>query len=364
MEDTATVVAAPDTGPAATEQTEQPQSAAEFRQSIRDRANGVHSEPDTPAPLRNDLGQFAAPEGPATDATTGAPPPADLVRIPIPDDHPLRHRVGPSVEVPAHLADLVRWANNTPVRTREVQEAKSVAQQEREHRLRAEAASNAWQQQVFGIINDPTIAAKYAEIKAWDEGAAQQWLNGVLAEKYGQVQEAQQKVDEQILSEQVFAQVQDFSDQAWTQVCAELDPNIVHLPHFQQIYLRAFEQYDEAVEARLNRGDTRPPSIEEFNRQHLAHALLADPHVRQIVNGHLSAAERAREERIRRETERQFAEQEREKLQQVASRRSLNPTRALPSNAQTAQTVPVNAQPSAAQLRQRVKDRLSGRASA
>lgn len=348
-------------------------NAAERRQGVKDRAQGktVAERVNNVAQPRDEVGRFtsasnepeAAQETAATEevvADTAQPVAAEAPttdRIEIPANNPLRDRGKQYFD--ELTPDEIRGVLNSAVRARDVEQTSIKLREEQTARLRAEAEASAFREQMLSFIAQPEIAAKYAELKAWDEGEANRWLRGVLTEVQEQVGGKVNEFTEQHAHQQQIEYVQNFERDARSFVATALS-GVANDPRFNGAYSNARERYGIAIELAESRGQNVTLDLNTFINDYLVPEIDRWPEVQQWKS---AQAEQERARLIEQAKEEARAEKEAQLLaeaQQIQNNRRQAPLRGIPAQANAAQQLNVNPTRNAANIRQQINERLRG----
>jgi hypothetical protein len=352
---------------------EAPKNAAEQRRSIRDRSTGIAAEINNAVPkARDDKGRYAASNEPAPEAAatnvvaetvaTEVVQTPSQTRIEIPEGNPFRDRGKQFLDELS--AEELRGVLNGATRSRDLQAAQQRTR-ELENRLALlEAEKGAWRENVMGVLNNPDIAAKYAELKAWDEGEANRWLRGVQAEYEQTVADKRTQTEHQLAEQEVVESGRRFIQETYSTVRQKLPAEITSLPVFTELYQSAMDEFDNlcAYEAQSGRAQqmTQEQAMTRFYQKHLLPALTLNSQVVQTwsdLNTKVSQAEQAR---LTAEATRRAEENTKRAAEAAAANR--NPLSRIPSTVTTGSSVPLQAGVrSAAQQKQALNDRRYGR---
>lgn len=363
------------------------ESAAAARKSLHERAIGrVPAGPvrsvaaavnDVPVPRpRDDAGRYAAvneapapettaaPDAPVETATTDAEAvPSEMARIQLPEDHPLRHRLGAEVEVPKQIEDLVRWANNNVVRQRHVEQTdRQLREAQREIAL-LKAQTGAWQEQARTAIASPEVTATYYELKEkLGDAEANRYLRGVEAEHADGVNAKTTEAMNQLSAQEAEQTEQAFVQNTYTNIRTHWPEWTTGAPSFNAVYDKACRLYGTYLMETQGSHLNDRVFVEEF----LQPLVLADPEIKRRATAQYQTLEDQKQTRInaaaQKKAEADAAAHEREALDARQNRRSNNALGRLPSGAQPA-TLPTTMGPRNAQeAQQQRKARLRGAA--
>jgi hypothetical protein len=340
--------------------------ASEIRDGMRNRhnvaadANGVHHSQTQP----RDKGKFAASNEPAPEASAtnvaeeaNASPVVETPakeRIEIPEGHPLRDR-GRRYEDEL-TPDEKRGLLNSFARKSELSTAQQRIQQLEADLARARAAQDGWKEQTVNVLKDPSIAAKYAELAAWDQEVADQWLGGLQSKYETNVNTKLQEVDQTLLQQQIQQAGQRFLSESYQDITGRLDARISQHPAFGHVFADAAQAYDAVVERRTRLGDNRTPTTQELWTDYVL-PRLRNGQLKSVIDAISTEKRTAAQEAERKRVADELNAKQREELEARGRR---NPLGRLPAKASTGQQLPVNPQLTAADHRQRVRDRNRG----
>lgn len=356
--------------PATPEGPKEPTSVQEAKQALRRgqqrfpatvaeakaAAGGEHHSKDQP---RAGDGKFAAPEpsagdqppdpnataAPALDATppdatatpqqgkpvapdaAGTPEvPEGMVRIDIPEGHPMRHR-GDHYLVPQGHEEYHRWAVNNTIRRNDVESAAKTARDWQQYANRLKAELEATREFTGGIFQDPAVIQQIDDIrKTYGDEAAKRFEAGLWAEQQGKVQELTQQQQAEAQKAEAVAYVNDFQQKAFAAAqrrYPEWSPQEV---------ANALAAYGSWVEAR----GANELKLDEFLK-HADPVYLQNPQARAAAERRRSQRdEQQRQAAAKAEADRLAAE-ERKKLEEAAARRAQYPWMQVPAGAVPAQ---------------------------
>lgn len=341
-----------------------PKNAAEARQVIRDRVEGrsIAAEVNKVEQPRDEQGRFAASNDPAPEAAatenvaaeTNVPDAAtapSTERIELHPQHPLRARGKQYLD--ELTTDELRGLVNTPIKAKAAEEAEARARTEQQARLRAEAEAAAVREQLLSFMQQPEIAAKYAELKQWDEAEADRWLKGVLSEVQDQIGQKVSQFEEQHSVQERVATVRNFLAASQQQVF-ETAPAIASHPRFSQEFEAARRQYGAYIEMMEEAGKNVSLDPQVFIDDYLYPLIDRWPEVQQAKQYAAEEQRRAMEADIRART---LADAEAERRRNLeAQMQNRNPLSRVPSQTTAGSNVPVQTGAStAAEQRERIR---------
>lgn len=373
-------------GAAAANPTPAPTNAREFRQSLRDRIVARQADAVTvgaPAePVAEVATSEAAPEpvvdatGRAHDPATGkflpsgevatpeaAPAPEGLVRIELPEGHPLRERGRTHYEVritsPEEEAEI-RGLIATPVKQRELREARERIAQMEEQLLRSQAETAARQKWEQGL--SPEIREKLAAVEAVDPETAALMRRGLEAALPELAETEFRTLAEERTQAEVAREVESFRQRAHG-AASTVYADIASAPYFPDLLRRAEAAYGAELMAREARGDASPHSEAEF-LQFLRPFIVAHPEAAGVIRQRVEAQRQAEREQAAAEAkakaEAEAKQREAERLSAALQNRRTNPLGGVAMGVTTgAQSVPGEARPvSAHDARRTLRDRM------
>jgi hypothetical protein len=364
---------------------ERPKSAREARERLRERARGrktrkgegrtVAEEFNRP---RDEQGRFskegATEEAEAADAPSGdtpaqadggtdpeasakpreseSPPPEGMVRLTIPEGHPLRTDRGVTfIDFPAENEEYGRWAINQATRQREVEQA---SRQAREMELRAaslEAEAKFWRENAGDILT-PEFYQTYNDLKStYGEAHAEDYKAGVLRRANAQIAERQNEVRKQDYQRRVVSYASAFREKVH-----EIAPKAY--PRWSPADVdQALHRYGQEME-RTGQKQFNPKEFGKLaTRMYMEH-----PEVRKELARKAQQSREAEIQKTREEVEREVQEREAARLKEAATNRRRNPMARAP-NVDTGRSLETN--PSvprtAKEMRERVRARARGR---
>jgi hypothetical protein len=345
-------------GGEAQDRPEPPRTAKEARERLRQRGRGQGQESvaarmnrgEDPQP-RDEKGRYTSPEGeasgeqepsaaaekapvsgssedpgatPAGDATPDAAPtegpPEGMVRIPLPDEHPLRRSRGVThLDFPADQENYGRWAVNQGMRVSEYEETRQRADQIEAEARQARAEAEFWRNHAGDFLT-PEFYQVYNDLKeTYGEDRANAYKAGVLREAEQKVMEARRQAHQQHQAERYVGQAEKFRD-----TVLQHAPKL--FPHWSEGEVRqALAAYGQWMEQ--NRVDTL--SAQDFKK--VAGRMYAQhPEVRKELMRRAQEAKQTETQRIREETEQEFKTREAQRLREAASNRARNPMQRVP----------------------------------
>lgn len=291
-------------------------------------ADAAAAGDDSSAATAPDPNAAAAPAPDATaapDAGT-AEVPEGMVRIDIPEGHPMRHR-GDHYLVPQGHEEYHRWAVNNTIRRNDVEAAAKNTREWQQYANRLKAELDATREFAGGIFQDPAVIQQIDDIrKTYGDEAAKRFEAGLWAEQQGKVQELTQQQQAEAAQAERAQIVQGFMQQAHAAAQKRY-------PEWsQQEVANALAAYGSWVEAR----GADELKLDEF-LQHADPVYLQNPRAR-------ATAEQRRNQRL--EQERQIAAkaeadrlkaEEQKRLEEAAAQRAQYPWMRVPANAVPAQ---------------------------
>ena len=327
-------------------------------------ANGRGHAPDgkylpnsqtSPAAANADAGAepAAAPQGTPPDAGAAEAAPdagtPGAVSIPVPDF--LQPRYGAEVSVPKAVEEIVRFAFNTPIRQREVEAIGQHAIGLEREVIRLSAELKAYQRQSDVLVSNPEIAAKVEQVRAaWGDADAEAYKVALLQKMRGDVD----KDVAQTTQEYQAALVKDVADRF---VGDALEFGRVRYPEWGPADVRqAVAAFGAWVEAR---GITEV-AIDDFQKfadgEYVKH-----PKVSAQIDARIRANQDQERQRIAADARKAAEDEQRRKLEELATRRREVPLRGVPSTAGVPGAVAGGPQ-TAAEARDRIRLRRLGRA--
>lgn len=275
------------------------------------------AEGAAPAPS----GEPAAPDAAATDAV-----PEGMVRIDIPEGHPMRHR-GDHYLVPKGHEEYHRWAVNNTIRHQDVEGYAKSAKDWQQYANRLKAELDATREFAGGIFADPTVIAQIDDIRrTYGDEAAKRFEAGLWQEQQAKVAERTKAQEAESAKAEMDAYANDFMQRAWGEAEKRfpgMTPQEIHT---------AIVAYGSYVMAR--KGEEL--KMDEFLK-HAAYAAIQNPTVRAEAERRRNARlEQERQTAAKAEADRLAAE-ERKKLEEAAARRSQYPWMGVPATAVPAQ---------------------------
>lgn len=355
-------------------------NAAEARQSLRDRSRGV-SQPQAsarsaaaavnqPAQPRDETGRFAAAQAPAPETQAATPqadaatpeaapkeaPPAD--RIELPADSPFRERGKQFFDQLS--GDEIRGLLNSQTRKREVEQSRSEVQRLRIEAERHKAEAAAWREQAHQAYASPNEIATYNEMLALGrEDDAKVFMAGVMSQKQAAVGAKAEEAEKGVASQFAEQQAQDRGLEFGHAAKAHFDSRYPDYWRQSPAYGQAFDAALKDYAAELERSP-HVPSVTRL-QAHLDLRYASDPSVQERVRQEMATQREQERERIRKEAQEELAAQEREHLNAAAARRQTNALGRLPASSMPASLPVTGAASSAAEARQRLRDRRAGR---
>lgn len=367
-------------------------SVREYEQSLNQRPTPQPATPPaaatdaTPAPEADAAqprdpvtGQFlpaaeqaAGTDGPAPDeAGSDAPLEADaeapaddgLVRIKIGPDHPLRANgryQGPDeIPVPPELEVVFRNALNDPIRRADVENARQTVRQTETQLVEAQATLDVLKGALQNLITNPDLTAVYQDLKqAYGDERANEWLAGQFSQYDSQVEQRLGEYQQQRQAQDAAEAGVQFVSQAAEAAQSYFPEWWTSTPQFAHAFRAAVDEYDRSVGYRMQAGDPRPPSVEEFVTEVMKARYLSDPAVLDYA-AELDRKERAEAaERLKQEAKREVEAETRARLEQQArTAQQNNPLGAVPSG----QVLRTAAGAGTSQVNARAFDRLMSR---
>lgn len=285
--------------------------------------------PDATPPDAAATPQAAEPAAP--DATGTAEVPEGMVRIDIPEGHPMRHR-GDHYLVPAGHEEYHRWAVNNTIRRNDVEAAAKNTREWQQYANRLKAELDATREFAGGIFQDPAVIQQIDDIrKTYGDEAAKRFEAGLWAEQQGKVQELTQQQQAEAAQAERAQIVQGFMQQAHAAAQKRY-------PEWsQQEVDNALAAYGSWVEARSGgNASAQELKLNEF----LSHAdpvYLQNPRARATAEQRRNQRlEQERQNAAKKEAERLKAE-EQKRLEEAAAQRAQYPWMRVPANAVPAQ---------------------------
>jgi hypothetical protein len=277
----------------------------------------------------------AGPEAEGDSATTeseGAQTPEGFVRIELPQDHPLRDQGHEFMLAPEGQEDLYRNLANSPVKRRELEEARTQREQLENELIRHQAAVRAANEFNALLISNPQIIETHKAMRAeYGEEYADTWLSGLIQQQGQNVDRYVGEAQAAHTERQQRQEAQTFARTALETAARDVPAEIANVTNFQGHVQNALAMYATDLQLRHQRGESASFDYAAFRQEFLQPALMRDPQVRQVV-------ERAAEQRRAAEAERTRqanAEKERAALEQARQKINENPLGAVNSAAHT-----------------------------
>lgn len=379
-------------GAAAVQTPAAPTSFREARQSIRDRiaasVRAVETPADTPAEpaAPSDAAAIETPsaapdpvldaQGRAHDPATGkflpsgeaatpeaASAPEGLVRIELPEGHPLRERGRTHYEVrissPEEEAEI-RGLLATPIKQRQLKEAEARVQEMEEKLLRIQAQEAARQKWEQGLT--PAHREMLAAVEDVNPGAAALMRRGLesslpeLAEQeFRSLADQRAQAEVQTAAAQFVSRVEAIASTVYAEIARE--------PYFPELMFRARAAYGAELTAREARGEDSPPDEREFLGYFRSFALQ-HPQASVVFRQKVAATQQAERERVAAETkaqaEAEAKQREAAQLQAALQKRRTNPLGGVAMGVTTGvQSAPGDARPASAhEARRSLRDRM------
>ena len=350
-----------------TETATAPKNAAEFRQGLKDRVAGKLNAPakvDARGRGHAPDGKFtegsfpAAPEAPVdTQAVTPsadvsvneaatAPP---VQRIEIPEGNPLRDRGRRYVD--ELTPDELRGVLNTPIKQREIETTRQQYMAAQQELMRAQAVIEALKEQRTQALSSPEFAANYNALLEADPAVAELYRKGYEANLEAAIGSKTQEADSQFQEQQ--------AQQAALQFTGEVFNTALQGGVIQEWWLKDHLKPELAAFGyRISNGFSKDASVGAAIN-HLTAAYLQHPHVAEFYKDYSAKQRQQLEAQIRQQAEQAAAEATRKQMELAASaNRQTNPLGRM--QGATGQTIPVQSGiQSAAQARQRLKERAT-----
>lgn len=269
--------------------------------------------------------------------------PEGMVRIRLPEGHPLRDQGREFVTAPKDEERQIRALVNGYTRTREAEEARTENERLMEENILLRAQLEASDSLRDKLLTDPEIRAEYDEIYAINPAAAETWLRGIEAKQQPDVQKSVQEKIKEARRKRAETESQREARQFRQHMRAYVDsdyPMLADLPHLDALMEEAFQSYSGALSFRARQGYDVDLDPNEFVRKHLAPVFYND---RQA--GHRLRQAAAQRNGKTKEQERRLAEakakadgkkREQEHLEDAANRHGdKNPLAQVPSEVRT-----------------------------
>lgn len=326
------------------------QTAREFRESLRKQQPATQPAAGEPTAETVAAGATAeAPPEPVVDAAGRAHDPATgqflpaaetatpeaasapdgLVRIELPEGHPLRERGRTHYEVrissPEEEAEI-RGLLATPIKQRELKEAHARVAEMEEKLLRAQAEAEVFNQS----RSDPDLAEDWAIHDAVAEvnpRAAALLKLAIDAKSRDKAEGRFTELATERLQQEVQQEAAAFRGRV-QQVAETVYADIAHAPYFPELLQRAATAYGAEITAREARGEYGTHSEREF-LLYLRPFVAAHPDASAVIRGRMDERQQAERERIAAEAKAQAEadakQREEERLQAALVNRRTNP---------------------------------------
>lgn len=373
----------PSTDGAAAVLPEAPRDVREARTSLRERiarsaaetvaaTPATPSEPAPPAVVIDEAGKAHGPDGkfvslsadaesaPAENATPeAAPAPEGMVRIELPEGHPLRERGRTHYEVrissPEEEAEL-RGLLATPIKQRELKEARERVVQMEEQVLRMQAAEAA--RRKFEETVDPSTLEAIRAVEEVNPALAALMRRG-LESSLPELEKAEfQTLAEQRVQQEVASEVEAFVNRTRT-VAQAVYADIATEPYFPALYQKARAAYGAELAAREQAGQYGTQNEQEF-LGYMRSFVATHPEASRVFRAKLSARQEAEREAERQRIEAETkTETERTVLTAALANRRTNPLGGVAMGMTTGrETVPDPRPGSAYDARRTLRDRM------
>lgn len=323
---------------------EKPESVKDARQRLREAARGVkiaevvnqRSEQAQTQP-RDESGKFVDPNGAAAPAPASVTPPAvdgppeGFVRLPVPENHPLRARGVQFMDFPKAQEEYGRYAINQGVRASQLEEATRTTRT-LESQVAEKAAEAAFWREHGQSLFGPDFQQTYNDLKAtYGEAQAEVFKKGRMAEAAEKIaavtNEARQKTAQGV----VVREAERFRDLA-------IQDARKTFPHWSDQEARAVLARYGAYMA--SRGEANLTAVGW--RTFAAPLYAQHPTVKVELTTRFAAEKASERERLRAEVVSDMKAQEAERLKDAGARRAANPMGSLPP---VPATVPPDAPP-------------------
>jgi hypothetical protein len=274
----------------------------------------------------------AAPEGEADAAAEKAP--EGLTRVELPEGHPLRARGRTHYEVrfesPEAEAEF-RSILAAPVRAQEVDRFRGEAQQHEQRARQLEANLRAANEFNALVFSDPRIISTFAAIKEeHGDGAAAQWLDGLLAQQGQNVQQYVEQAEAE-------ATARAHAESANSFVAERLSERETRYPHWGEKELRdAVAAYGAYLDVQGSSALDAADFYQFADARYIQHPAVQQ-HVRQWQQEQDAA-------RVK-EINEQNAAKERERLNAATALRAENPMGSMPAALNGGRVAPVSTEP-------------------
>lgn len=248
-----------------------------------------------------DPNEPAAAQAAPVDAGAATVPPG-MVRIEVPEGHPLRDQGVDHIHALESEERSHRAALNAAARRSEVEQYRQEIARLQDERIRLQAQVEA-RQKSGDPMADPAAMEIYQALLEVDPAQAERYKRGLEWEaqqaaeaRYGELSAERQQAETQ-------QAIQQFVAGAEQAVVEYLPPDLRGLPQMRQHFENAVALYDRHLELEFSRGRTTPPSHDEFVDVFFKREILTDPTVRQWAERHTEAQKQAEAQRIKADAE-------------------------------------------------------------